>query len=143
MDGKDVILAKWNMNAVSVNHGITDFVTAPGSGATITMWDSGNWETASTGLSGYYWRGVQLKRLVWNGVASHDSGTNGLSFEETFDDGTNWDVLVQYTNTASTVYQRFVAVAAPRLRVRYTNSANVLTAWRGCLVGDFNERATQ
>ena len=121
-------LARWITGGTAAQ----GYVAAPGSGATITIWDSGSGVT-----------GVKFKRLIWNGISSHDSGASGLSFEHSFDDGTNWDVLVAYTNTASTVYQRFVAVSAPRVRVRYTNSANVLTTWRGCLIGDTYDRATQ
>lgn len=131
------MLARWKTGSTSA----TGFVTAPASGATITIWDSGaNEANANVTASA---KGHRWKRLIWNGIASHDSGANGLSFEQSFDDGTNWDVLVQYTNLASTVYQRFVAVSGPRVRVRYTNSASTLTIWRGCLIGDEYERGTQ
>lgn len=120
-----IVLARW------ITGGALPYIVAPGSAATITIWDSG-----AGSILGANW-----KLLIWNGIASADSGSSGLSFEESFDDGTNWDVIVAYTNSASTVYQRFVEVAAPRIRVRYTNSAAVLTVWRGCLIGDERERA--
>jgi hypothetical protein len=87
---------------------------------------------------------VNWKRVIMTSVSSHDSGTNGVSVEASFNDGANWDVLVTYTDTAAGAPNiHYIAVAVPRWRIRYTNSANVLTTWRGCLAGDEFERATQ
>lgn len=136
------LLAKWITGGTAAN----GYIVAPTSGQTITIWDSGSNELPSrVGSSANNSRGTRWKRLIMSSTASHDSGTNGVSFEMSFDNGTNWDVIVTYTDTAAGAPNiHYVSVpGAPRLRVRYTNSANTLTTWRGSLVGDEYERATQ
>jgi hypothetical protein len=133
LDNRAETLARWKTGATSS----TGYVTAPGSGATITIWDSG--ANDPSGTKGHRW-----KRLVMSSTASADSGANGVSFEISSDNGTNWDVLIQYTDTAAGAPNiHYVSVSAPRIRVRYTNSAAVLTTWRGSLIGDEYERASQ
>lgn len=135
------VLAKWITGGTAGD----GYIAAPGSAATITIWDSGDPQGSATASRPGKDKdaGARFKRLIFNLFSSHASGTNGLSFEESSDDGANWDVLVQYTQTAATYEKRYVSVSAPRVRVRYTNSANVLTAWRGTLLADAYERATQ
>ena len=127
-DDRMQLLAKWNT-------GMTDadgFVTAPGSAATITIWDSGSTVNA----------GTRYKLLVMTNTPSHDSGASGVSFQVSSDNGLNWDTYITYTDTAAgSPNVHWVALAAPRMRVRYTNSANVLTTWRGNLMADEYERA--
>ena len=133
MEGRQELLKRWTLTGTAAQ----GYVAAPGSGATITIWDSGNNDPSGS-------RAVRWKRLIYTNTASADSGANGVSFEASYDNGTNWDVIVQYSDTtAGAPNIRYVSVSAPRLRVRYTNSAAVLTSWRGSLVGDEYERASQ
>lgn len=132
-DNRPELLKRWITGGTAAQ----GYVVAPGSGATITIWDSGSNDPSGT-------RGVRYKRLVYTNTASHDSGASGVSFEVSSDNGTNWDVLVTYSDTAvGAPNVRYVSIAHPRVRLRYTNSANVLTTWRGSLVADEYERSTQ
>ena len=111
-------------------------VAAPGSGATITLWSSaGNISVAT--------QGARWKRIIVNLEVSHASAANGLQFDESAD-GTNWHNVVSYSIAATPTYTKsYVSVAASFVRVRYVNSANVLTMWRMEVLGDQMERATQ
>lgn len=134
------VLAKWITGGTAAQ----GYVVAPGSGATITIWDSGANEHVQTWTGPQNSKGVRWKRLVMTSTASADSGANGVSFEVSSDNGANWDVLVQYTDTAAGAPNvHYVSVSGLRVRVRYTNSAATLTTWRGSLVGDEYERASQ
>jgi hypothetical protein len=129
MDGRRERKATWNTGLTSA----TGFITAPGSAATITLWDSG----AATK------QGERYKRAIVSVYSSHASGTLGLSFQESWDDGTNWDELTSYTISATTYTKNVVAMSAPRIRVRYTNSSNVLTTWRGGVIVDEYDNSSQ
>lgn len=122
-------LAKWITGGTAAS----GYVAAPGSGATIVLWDSGSNETVT---GSHFSRGMRWRRIIVNVIASAASAANGLSIEESNDDGANWDVLVQFSISAAAYTKNNVAVSAPRVRVRYTNSANVLTTWRGSVIGD-------
>lgn len=106
----------------------------PGSGATVVLWSS-----AGNGRNSH---GARYKMLVANIITSHDSAANGLTFEESNDGGTTWDVIgTGDTVTALGGYTKtYKKVSAPEVRVRYANSANVLTTWRGTIMGDPMER---
>lgn len=110
-------------------------VAAPGSGATITLWSSSGNEVQST-------QGAHYKRLIINIYTSHVSAASGLQIDESVDNS-NWRNVVSYTIAATTYTKNFVAVAAPFVRVRYVNSANVLSTWEMTVIGDQNERGTQ
>jgi hypothetical protein len=129
-DNRRELKAKW----VTGGTAIQGMVVAPGSGATITLWDSGG---ASVGAS----QGTRYKRVIVNVFASAASAASGLSFQESHDDGTNWDELVAFSILATTYTKNTVAMSAPRLRVRYTNSASVLTTWRGGVIVDEYDNA--
>ena len=132
-DDRQQVLAKWKTGGTAAD----GYIAAPASGATITIWDSG--ADLATGN-----RGARFKRLIMTSTASHDSGALGVSFETSSDDGANWDVIATYTDAAAGAPNiHYVSVSAPRVRVQYTNSANVLTTWRGHLAADEYERATQ
>lgn len=131
-DDRQQILAKWTTAGTAAQ----GFIAAPGNGSTITIWDSNAGGKSPNG-------GARFKRLILDNFSSHASAANGVSFEESSDDGANWEVLIQYTQTAAGYDKRYVSVSAPRVRLQYINSAAVLTAWRGCLIGDEYERATQ
>lgn len=104
-------------------------IVAPGSGSTVTLWDSGNYT------------GGKYKLLIVSIYSSHASAANGLQFDESWDEGANWDNIVSYTVAATTFTKNMIVVSAPRVRARYVNSANVLTAWRGGIMGDVYDRA--
>lgn len=65
--------------------------------------------------------------------ASHDSAANGLTFESTLDGGTNFDTV--QAGSSYVAANGLLTFDAPRvgtrMRIRYANSANTLTAWRG------------
>lgn len=109
-------------------------VTKPGSGSTITMWQSADNRNSTFG-------GARFKRLILDIYSSHASGSSGLKFQESMD-GTTYRDLVTYTVSATTKTKYYVSVAAPFLKVAYTNSANVLTTWEFVLYGDTEERGT-
>lgn len=140
MEGRQEVLARWITGGTAAK----GYIVAPGSGATITIWDSGSREGTQQLYEGTNAKAVRWKRLIMTNVPSADSGASGVSFEASFDNGTNWDVIVTYTDTAAGAPNiHYVSVSYPRIRVRYTNSASVLTTWRGSLVGDEYERASQ
>lgn len=95
---------------------------APGSGATVTVWDSG--ATADLGDS--------IVRITLAIDSSADSAANGVTFETTFDGGTTWRAFktAAYT-TASGLSLVHAARTGSRVRIRYANSAAVLTYFRG------------
>lgn len=96
---------------------------APGSGATITLFD-----TLGKGL-------LRDRKAVVNIRTSHISAASGLEFQATWDNGLTWNDIVAYTVPALTAGVPFsiyeVPLAYPRARCIYTNSANVLTTWQG------------
>lgn len=115
--------------------GLTGDSTQPGSGATVTLWTSD--------VNGFTYRdGARWKRAIVNIYSSHVSATNGLQFDESHD-GINWHNIVSYTISATTYTKNYVLIGAPYWRVRYVNSANVLSTWEMSVLGDLNERATQ
>lgn len=96
----------------------------PGSGATITIFDSTIANLAA-------WRdGLPFYRLELDVYSSHDSGANGVVFSSSFDRGTNFRTqrTETYTNAAGPVVYDYL-VAGGHVKIAYTNSANSLTAW--------------
>ncbi len=131
MEGRRERKARWKTGGVAAD----GYVVAPGSGAAITLWDSAPTVKQADG--------ERYKRVIVSVFSSHASAASGLSFQETWDDGTNWDELVAYTVSAATYTKEVVAMSAPRVRVRYTNSASVLTAFRGGVIVDEYDNASQ
>jgi len=112
----------------------TGKVAAPGSGATITLWSSiGNNPAAG--------KGSRYKMLVMNIYSSHASAASGLVISESSDKGVTWDSLATASVSATTYTKTYTKVSAPDVKVEYTNSANVLTTWRGSVLGDPMERS--
>ncbi len=113
-------------------------ITKPGSGSTITIWDSTlNQGAANANV------GRRIKRLILAINSSADSGASGVIFESSPDGGTNW-VATSTAQTYTTVSGRtvyYVSVAGLDFRIRYTNSASVLTTWQVELFADYYERA--
>lgn len=110
----------------------------PGSGATITIYDS----TANTNNLQFNPH-VPWSRIVLAVNSSHDGAANGVIFEGSEDNGANWDDMVakQSYATASGLVSYDALVTAPQVRVRYINSANVLTRWRMSLMGITGDRS--
>ena len=94
----------------------------PGSGATITIFDStllGNWRDL-----------LPFERIQLNVYSSHDSGASGVVFSSSFDRGTNFRTQASYTYLnadGATTYDYLLK--GGHVKVAYTNSANVLTSW--------------
>lgn len=107
-------------------------VSAPGSGATISLWTSSATATSN----------ARIKRVIVGIYSSHASAANGLQFDVSVDNS-NWRNLVSYSIAATTLTINYVATAAPFLRVRYVNSANALTTWEMWVETDEQERGTQ
>lgn len=105
----------------------------PGNGATITIFDS----TISSLTS--WTDGVPFNRVVVNVYSSHDSGASGVVFSSSFDRGTNWRTQASYTYLnadGATTYDYLLK--GGHVKIAYTNSANVLTAWEMELVGIYD-----
>lgn len=95
---------------------------APGSGATITVH---TFNDPSVINASWKW-------LCFAIVSSHDSAANGISVEVSYDGGATWDVIGTSSYTAANGWWKFKKhLTEGLMRLRYTNSANVLTTWRG------------
>lgn len=104
----------------------------PGSGATITLWDTDdNNATAS--------RGARYKRYGVTIYSSHLSAAAGLKFQRYI--GGNWRTVYEVAIAATTVTETYVAMLGSRHRITYENAANVLTTWECEVFGDTQERA--
>jgi hypothetical protein len=106
---------------------------APGNGATITIFDSTTVDPMWCPL------GLPFERIEFNVYSSHDSGASGVVFSSSFDRGSNF--RTQSTNTYSnasgaTTYDYLVK--GGHVKIAYTNSANVLTAWEYELWGVYD-----
>lgn len=138
MEGRQEVLARGTAVAAPVG---TGQISAPGSGASITLWES-NPAATQQQLQGRQPGGARFKRLIVNIYASAASGTNGLDIQES-QDGASWRTNTAYTINATTYTKNIVSVSAPFLRVRYTNSASVLTTWEMSVIGDEYDRGSQ
>lgn len=110
----------------------------PGSGATIIIFDS----TANANGKQFN-TGIPFSRLALTIVSSADSAANGVIVEGSEDNGATWDAMAtasQYL-TASGLVAFDIFVTAPQVRIRYINSAAVLTTWKMSLVGVIGDRA--
>ena len=120
--------------AASVAAGSPDVAMPVTADAATTIWSSLNSAIAATGVTAPP-EAVRYRRLIWVVYSSHVSAANGVSFEGSMD-GTNWDVLDQYTLAATTATSYVYHVRTRHVRLVYTNSTNTITAWRSELVGD-------
>lgn len=99
---------------------IIDIKSKPGSAATIT---------ASEVKVDFPYDGEVVCLALFS---SHDSGASGVVLQASFDDGVTWRTVKTFSLTASAGVNVFQGpTCAPKMRWRYTNSANVLTAWEG------------
>lgn len=98
---------------------------APGTGATITILD-----TSDAGHTA--WKaGVPFERIELNIYSSHDSAASGVAFTSSFDRGTNFRAQSATTYTQATDLARTwdYLMKGGHVKIAFTNSANVLTAW--------------
>ena len=116
---------------------------APGSAATITVYDTT--ANISTGQQGQGARGhgARFKMIVFSLFTSHISdATAGYTVDESWDGGVNWDNVQTTATIAATTYTKiYTKVSAPDFRCRYKNSASVITTFRGGLMVDNFERS--
>jgi hypothetical protein len=107
---------------------------APGSGATVTIYDSPNDPAMASNKDG-----VKFERITFSVTSSHDSGASGVVFSSTFDRGANYDTQSSQTYTAvSGAVTYDYLMKGGHVKIAYTNSANVLTAWRYEVFGVFD-----
>jgi hypothetical protein len=110
----------------------------PGSGATIVIYDS---TANNNGLQ--FSTNVPFSRLVLSINSSANSAASGVIIEGSEDNGANWDAMqaAQSYVSASGLTQYDILVTSPQVRIRYTNSAAVLTTWRMSLEGIIGDRS--
>jgi hypothetical protein len=111
---------------------------APGSGATITIYDStANWNNIGNSRS----PGVPFSRLQLNIYSSHDSAANGVVFQSAFGDGTNFrnQSTQTYTNASGPTTYDYLQ-KGDQTKITYQNSANTLSAWEYTLLGIIGDR---
>ncbi len=107
---------------------------APGSGSTITLWASNLNNAAGD-------KGARYKMFVINIYSSAASAASGLVISESSDKGATWDSLSTASVSATTYTKTYFKASAPDIKIEYTNSAAVLTTWRGSVLGDAMERS--
>lgn len=110
----------------------------PGNGATIVIYDS----TANANALQFN-TPVPFSRLVLHIDSSHDSAASGVIIEGSTDNGTTWRAMqaAQTYATASGPTDYDILVTMPQVRLRYTNSAAVLTRWNLSLEGIMGDRS--
>lgn len=110
----------------------------PGSAATIVIYDS----TANTNNLQFN-VSIPFTRLMLTIKSSADSGASGVICEGSNDNGAHWETMqTAGSYTAASGLSLFdFAVTMPQARIRYTNSAAVLTAWEMSLIGVIGDRA--
>ena len=111
---------------------------APGSAATITIYDS---TVNSNGLQ--FSTPLPFSRLVLTILSSNDSGAQGVVVNGSDDNGLHWDLVqIGQSYLAANGLTTFdILVVTPQVQIKYTNSANVLTSWRMSLTGVLGDRA--
>lgn len=104
-------------------------VAAPGSGATVTLYDS--IENGSA---------LRFKEHIVKLRMSHASVANGLKLYERSAADDPWRVAAEYTVPAATVDVPFVryriVTRASYVKIDLENDANVLTEFEGEIIGD-------
>ena len=110
----------------------------PGSGATITIFDS----TANANALQFN-TPLPFSRLVLHIDSSHDSGAAGVIIEGSTNNGSTWTNMqpAQTYTTAAGPVDYDILVTMPQVRLRYTNSAAVLTRWNMSLEGIMGDRS--
>lgn len=110
----------------------------PGSGATITIFDS----TANANALQFN-RPLPFSRMVLHIDSSHDSAASGVTFEGSTNNGATWTTMqaAQTYTTAAGPTDYDILVTMPQVRIKYANSAAVLTRWNMSLEGIVGDRA--
>ncbi len=123
-----VIIARGNLT------GTGGAQAAPGSGATITILD-----TSDAGHTAWKDK-VPFERIELNVYSSHDSGASGVVFSSSFDRGANFRSQSATTYTQATDGARTwdYLMKGGHVKIQWTNSANVLTAWEMEVVGVYD-----
>lgn len=82
--------------------------------------------------------GMPVERITINIYSSHDSGASGVVFTSSFDRGANFraQATFTYTNAAGATTYDYL-MKGGHVKVAYTNSANVLTAWEMEVFGHY------
>lgn len=109
----------------------------PGSGGVITIYDSAlDWNGQQPQATG-----LPFTRVVLTLFSSHDSAASGLVFANKLD-GVIADTVVSYTYSAAggEFTYDYLIRSGSNVLITYTNSANVLTAWRYRLIGVIGDR---
>jgi hypothetical protein len=106
----------------------------PGSGATITIFDSTDSKLSS------WLDGLPFNRITLSVYSSHDSGASGVVFSSSFDRGGNFrsQSATTYTNATDGARTWDYLIKGGHVKVAWTNSANVLTAWEMELHGVYD-----
>ena len=110
----------------------------PGSGATITIFDS----TANANALQFN-TPVPFSRLVLHIDADANSAASGVIIEGSTNNGATWTTMqaAQTYLTASGPTDYDILVTMPQVRLRYTNTAAVLTRWNMSLEGIMGDRS--
>jgi hypothetical protein len=135
--GKPVVLYRGVLSAAAG----TGQSSAPGNGATVTLWSS---NLANPGAGSFY-PPMPLKRFGLTILSSHDSAANGVIVEES-EDGSVWDsisAIFPQVYTAANGRQFWdIKKTAAHIRFRYINSANPLAKWQASIEGLVDEAAS-
>jgi hypothetical protein len=116
-------------------------IPVPGSGATVTLFDS---TLNGNGLPPI--PGLPFDRIQVNLYSSADSAANGVVFSSAFDganaaspSATNWrqQSTQSFTNASGPASWDYL-MKGSHAKITYQNSANVLTAWEVEVVGIFD-----
>lgn len=98
---------------------------APGSGATITIFDS------TTMVPQWAPYGLPFQRLDFSVISSANSAADGVKHYSSLDRGSNFDLIdddTYATADGQTTYRYLLH--GGHARITYENSASVLTVWR-------------
>lgn len=119
--------------------------SAPGSGATVTLWDS-SIDYNRTATAGTITNGAaKYKRALVTIYSSHASGTGGFTLEWCATAGGTYRTVngagSGETVSATTLTHRDFDLIGPNMRIKYVNSSNVLTTWQVTIMLDPIERA--
>jgi hypothetical protein len=136
MVNRPVIIAKGKF--VPTGNETSGAIGPPGSGSTITLYDS----TKDFAAMNIPAAGVPFSRFVFTLNSSADSGASGVVFSEALD-GVNFDSTdtKSYTTASGlTAFDFLVRSPGASVKLTYQNSAAVLTVWRFVLTGILGDR---
>lgn len=88
-------------------------------------------------------RAKRWKMFILNIRSSADSAASGIEVSESDNNGTNWDTVYvrSYVAASDNRLKVYISlIGAPEIRIRFINSAAVLTTFRWSLLADVRER---